>query len=100
VGSDLGHGGVSGACVGDEAIVNRLSTVFKRTKVGYIPSNCIPCNVTQVEDQIFWFVIFRSSKDCCPVFKVSPSLFRCAATERRETGQELEEDASKRPVVY
>ena len=59
-----------------------------------IPRNSIPSYVGEVEDQIFWFVVFGSPQHLGPVFQIGPGFLGSTSTERRETGQELEEDAS------
>lgn len=63
------------------------------------PSNRIPCDVRQVEDEILLTVILRSAENLVPVLQVRPRFFGCAAAEWREASQELEEDAPQGPVV-
>lgn len=73
----------------------------------------IPCRVGQVEDQVFRTIIDRSAQNPLPILEVRPCLFRARARERRESlsvstdpptarstyAEELEQDATKRPVI-
>jgi hypothetical protein len=59
----------------------------------YGPSNGVPSDIGKVENQVFWFVVFWSSEDFGPVLEICPGFFLSATTERRESSEELEEDA-------
>lgn len=59
-----------------------------------VPSDRVPRNVTEVENEVLGLIIFRPSQNFGPVLKVGPGFLWCASAERRETSEELEEDAS------
>ena len=59
-----------------------------------IPRNRIPCYIGEIEDQIFRFVVFGSPQHLGPVLQVGPRFLGSNSTERWETSQELEEDAT------
>jgi hypothetical protein len=65
----------------------------------YAPSDCVPGDVSDVEDQILGFIVFRSAEDFRPVFEVGPCFFRSATTERRKACQKFKEDTAERPIV-
>jgi hypothetical protein len=51
-----------------------------------IPRNGIPRDVSEIEDEIFWFVVFGPPQYLCPVFQIGPGFLRRTSTERWETG--------------
>ena len=58
-----------------------------------VPSYRVPGNVGKVENEVLGLIVFRPSQNFGPVLEVGPGFLWCASTERRETSQELEEDA-------
>jgi hypothetical protein len=61
--------------------------------------NNIPANIPKIKHQVLGFIIDRSFEDLRPVLEICPRLIRRTSGKGRKPGEELEENATKRPVV-
>lgn len=71
-----------------------FSIVRQRTVTSPLPGHSIPCNIRQVEDQVFGLIILWPSQYFRPVLQICPSLLWRAAAERRKTSKEFEKYAT------
>lgn len=61
--------------------------------------NDVPANIPKVKHQVLRFIIDRPLEDLRPVFEIRPRLIRRASRKRRESGEKLEENTAKRPII-
>ena len=61
--------------------------------------NNIPANIPKIEHQVLGLIVDRPLEDLRPVFEICPRLVRCSPRKGRESGEELEENATKRPII-
>jgi len=64
-----------------------------------LPGNNIPAYVPKIKHQVLGFIIDRPLEDLRPVLEICPRLVRRTSGKGRESGEELEENATKRPIV-
>lgn len=69
-----------------------------RALIGSLGNN-IPANIPKIKHQVLRFIVDRPLEDLRPVLEICPRLVRCSPGKGRESGEELEENATKRPII-
>ena len=83
----------------DRGIQLKLSFIAKKTWMKGSLGNNIPANIPKIKHQVLGFIIDGSLEDLRPVLEICPRLIRRSSGKGRESGEELEENATKGPII-